>query len=108
MDYPEHDCESPERYNEEALGVPVNWINFESGTAMTEAMLAGDIDISYSQGLALIITAVNSGAPIVTVRVAVTYSANACVVAEGAGIDADNVSELEGKTVALPIATMAD
>ncbi len=93
---------------EEALGVPVNWVNFDAGTAMTEAMLAGDIDISYSQGLAPFITAVNSGAPIVTVGVAVTYSANACVVANGIGIDANNASELEGKTVALPIATMAD
>lgn len=93
---------------EEALGVPVNWINFEAGTAMTEAMLAGDIDISFSQGLAPFITAVNANAPITTVGIAVTYSANACVVASGSGIDASNASELEGKTVAVPIATMAD
>lgn len=93
---------------EEALGVPVNWINFDAGTAMTEAMLAGDIDISFSQGLAPFITAVNANAPITTVGIAVTYSANACVVAAGSGIDASNASELEGKTVAVPIATMAD
>lgn len=93
---------------EDALGVPVNWVDFEAGTAMTEAMLAGDIDISYSQGLAPFITAVNANAPIKTVGVAVTYTANACVVASGAGIDASNASELEGKTVAVPLATMAD
>ena len=34
-----------------ALGVPVKWTNFTNGGAMTDAMLAGDIDISYSQGL---------------------------------------------------------
>ena len=34
-----------------ALGVPVKWTNFTNGVAMTDAMLAGDIDISYSQGL---------------------------------------------------------
>jgi len=93
---------------EDSLGVPVNWVNFEAGTAMTEAMLAGDIDISYSQGLAPFITAVNANAPITTIGVAVTYSANACVVAASAGIDASNATELEGKTVAVPIATMAD
>ena len=35
---------------DEALGVPVNWTDFSTGVAMTEAMLAGDIDIAYSQG----------------------------------------------------------
>ena len=33
---------------EKALGVPVKWTNFTNGGAMTDAMLAGDIDISYS------------------------------------------------------------
>ena len=36
---------------DEALGVPVKWTNFATGGEMTEAMLSGDIDISYSQGL---------------------------------------------------------
>ena len=35
-----------EKAYDEALGVPVNWTNFDAGTQMTEAMLAGDIDIS--------------------------------------------------------------
>ena len=42
-----------------ALGVPVKWTNFTNGGAMTDAMLAGDIDISYSQGLVPFINAVN-------------------------------------------------
>ena len=37
-----------EKLYDDALGVPVNWTNFDAGTQMTEAMLAGDIDISYS------------------------------------------------------------
>ena len=94
-------------YDEE-LGVPVAWTNFDAGTQMTEAMLAGDIDISYSQGLAPFITAVNSGAPIKMVSIAVQYPANDCVVRNGAGIDKTNASELEGKSVAVPLATMAD
>ena len=43
---------------DKALGVPVKWTNFANGGAMTDAMLAGDIDISYSQGLVPFINAV--------------------------------------------------
>ena len=93
---------------DDALGVPVNWTNFDAGTQMTEAMLAGDIDISYSQGLAPFINAVNANAPIKLVAIAVQYPANDCVVRTGAGIDSSNASELEGKAVAVPLATMAD
>ena len=93
---------------DDAMGVPVNWTNFDAGTQMTEAMLAGDIDISYSQGLAPFITAVNSNAPIKTIAIAMTYPSNACVVREGTGITKDNANELEGRTVAVPLATMAD
>ena len=40
----------------------VKWTNFTNGGAMTDAMLAGDIDISYSQGLVPFINAVKSKA----------------------------------------------
>lgn len=93
---------------DEAMGVPTGWTNFEAGTQMTEAMLAGDIDISFSQGLAPFINAVNANAPIKMVGIAAQYPANECVVRNGAGIDASNASELEGKKVAVPLATMAD
>ncbi|MDB4222697.1 ABC transporter substrate-binding protein [Granulosicoccus sp.] len=94
-------------YDDE-MGVPVNWTNFDAGTQMTEAMLSGDIDISFSQGLAPFINAVNANAPIKLVAIAVQYPANDCFVANGAGIDSSNASELEGTTVAVPLATMAD
>lgn len=97
-----------EQVYDDAMGVKVNWTNFDAGTQMTEAMLSGDIDISFSQGLAPFITGVNSGAPIRMVGIAVGYPANPCIVGSGAGITMDNASELEGKTVAVPLATMAD
>jgi taurine transport system substrate-binding protein len=97
-----------EKAYDDAMGVPVNWTNFDAGTQMTEAMLAGDIDISYSQGLAPFINAVNANAPIKLVAIAVQYPANDCVVRNGEGIDKTNASELEGKAVAVPLATMAD
>ncbi|MGU9962594.1 MAG: ABC transporter substrate-binding protein [Candidatus Halichondribacter symbioticus] len=93
---------------EEALGVSVDWVAFTTGTAMTEAMLAGDIDISYSQGLAPFVTAVQQGAPLKMVGIAVVYEANDCFVRNDLGIDSSNASELEGKTVAVPLNTMAD
>ncbi len=93
---------------DEAMGTTVNWTNFDAGTQMTEAMLAGDIDISYSQGLAPFINAVNANAPIKLVSIAVQYPANDCFVRDGLGIDSSNASELEGQAVAVPLATMAD
>ena len=93
---------------DDALGTKVNWTNFDAGTAMTEAMLAGDIDISYSQGLAPFVNGVNASAPIKMVALAVAYPANDCFVRNDAGIDASNANELEGQSVAVPLNTMAD
>ena len=94
-------------YND-ALGVDVNWTNFNTGVAMSEAMIAGEIDISYSQGLAPFVSAVASGAPLKMVSVAVEYPPNKCFVADSLSITADNAADLEGSTVAVPLNTMAD
>ncbi len=93
---------------DDALGVPVNWTDFSTGVAMTEAMLAGDIDIAYSQGLAPFVTAIQQGAPLKMVAIAVVYEANDCFVRNDLGISSANATELEGKTVAVPLNTMAD
>ena len=93
---------------DDAMGVDVNWTDFSTGVQMTEAMLAGDIDIAYSQGLAPFVTAIQQGAPLKMVSIAVAYGANACFVRDGLGITSANASELEGSTVAVPLNTMAD
>ena len=93
---------------DDAMGVDVNWTDFSTGVQMTEALLSGDIDISYSHGLATFVTAIQQGAPLKMVAVAMMYEANDCFVKNGLGIDASNASELEGKTVAVPLNTMAD
>ncbi len=97
-----------EKAYDEAMGVDVNWTNFGSGVEMAEAMVAGDIDISYSQGLAPFVNAAKQGKPIKMIGVAVVYEANDCYVRNDLGIDSSNASELEGKTVAVPVNTMAD
>lgn len=93
---------------DDAMGVDVNWTDFATGVGMSEAMLAGDIDISYSQGLAPFVTAVQQGAPLKMVAIAVAYEANDCFVSDSLGINSENASELEGTTVAVPLNTMAD
>jgi taurine transport system substrate-binding protein len=97
-----------EKAYDEAMGVDVNWTDFSTGVQMTEAMLAGDIDIAYSQGLAPFVTAIQQGAPLKMVGIAVVYEANDCFVSNNLGISSSNASELEGKTVAVPLNTMAD
>ena len=95
---------------DKALGVPVKWTNFATGGEMTEAMLSGDIDISYSQGLTPFVNAVNAKAPIILVDIAVLYGmgGTTCVVSNASGITKRNASDLEGKKVAVPLGTMAD
>ena len=89
----------------DAVGVDVEWIPFNSGGEMAEAMEAGDIDISYSQGLTPFANFVNNGADIKLVGIAVSYAeADNCVVQGSLGVTRDNAAEtLVGATVMTPI-----
>ncbi|MDC0948638.1 ABC transporter substrate-binding protein [Gammaproteobacteria bacterium] len=94
-------------YDEE-LGVKVNWVSFDAGTAMSAAMASGDVHISVSQGVPPFVVATSAGQDLQTVDVAVSYSENQnCVVAESLEIDKTTVSDLEGKKVGVPIGTAA-
>jgi len=76
---------------------------------MTEAMLSGDIDISYSQGLTPFVNAVNAKAPIILVDIAVIYGMGGTTCVAAKGIDKGNAStKLDGQKVAVPLGTMAD
>ncbi len=98
-----------EKTYDQALGEKVNWVNFATGTAMTEAMLSGDIDIAYSQGMTPFISAINSNTPLKMIGIAVAYGpSDDCIVGENTGITKENAFELEGKLVAVPFNTMAD
>ena len=93
---------------EEALGVPVKWVSFDTGTAMSAAMASGDVQIALSQGLPPFVVAASAGQDLKIVDIAVSYSENDnCVVAEALEIDKTNAKELEGKKVGLPIGTAA-
>ena len=94
-----------EQTYDEVLGIPVNWIPFPSGNDMALAMEAGDIDISYSQGLTPFANFVTSGADHVIVGVAVSYAdADNCVAHPDYGVTADNAAEsLAGQNIYTPI-----
>jgi len=91
-----------------ALGMKVNWVSFDTGTAMSAAMASGDIDISVSQGVPPFVVATSAGQDIQIVDVAVSYSDNDnCVVRSELEIDKDSAGELAGKKVAVPLGTAA-
>jgi taurine transport system substrate-binding protein len=93
---------------DKAFGVPVRWTDFATGVEMTEAMLSGDIDISYSQGMAPFVNAVNAKAPIKMVEIAVTYGMGGTTCVVDKSISKANADDLEGMKVAVPLGTMAD
>jgi len=93
---------------EEALGTKINWVSFDTGTAMSAAMASGDVQISVSQGIPPFVVAASAGQDIQVIDVAVSYADNDnCVVASGLEIDASSASELAGKKVAVPLGTAA-
>ncbi len=93
---------------DEALGVKVNWVSFDTGTAMSAAMASGDVQISVSQGVPPFVVAASAGQDIQILDVAVSYSDNDnCVVRSDLEIDKDSAGELAGKKVAVPLGTAA-
>ena len=94
-----------EQTYDEALGLTVNWIPFASGGDMAQAMEAGDIDISYSQGLTPFANFVTGGSDLLLVGVAVTYAdADNCVAHPDYGVTADNAAEtLAGQSIYTPL-----
>ncbi|MEL7343345.1 MAG: ABC transporter substrate-binding protein [Pseudomonadota bacterium] len=93
---------------EEALGIDINWVAFDTGTAMSAAMASGDVQLSVSQGLPPFVVATSAGQDLQILDVAVSYADNDnCVVAAELEIDKMNAGELAGKKVGVPIGTAA-
>lgn len=96
-----------EKWYDEALGVELEWRAFNTGVEMAEAMVAGEVQISYSMGVVPFALAVTAGAPIKVVGVAVdTGGADNCVIYKKEAIDRANAHELEGRRVAVPLNTV--
>ncbi|MDR7124899.1 ABC transporter substrate-binding protein [Pseudotabrizicola sp. 4114] len=93
---------------DEAMGMKVNWVAFDTGTAMSAAMAAGDVNFAVSQGLPPFVVATSAGQDLQIIDVAVSYSDNDnCVVRSDLDITKDNAADLAGKKVAVPLGTAA-
>ena len=93
---------------EEALGVPIEWVSFDTGTAMSAAMASGDVQIAVSQGVPPFVVATSAGQDLQAIDVAVSYADNDnCVVRSDLEIDASNAGDLSGSKVAVPLGTAA-
>ena len=93
---------------DDAMGVKINWVSFDTGTAMSAAMASGDVQLSVSQGVPPFVVATSAGQDLQILDVAVSYADNDnCVVLEALEIDKDSAKELEGKKVAVPLGTAA-
>jgi taurine transport system substrate-binding protein len=96
-----------DKWYDEELGVEVEWRAFDTGVEMADAMVAGEVDISFSMGVVPFALAVTAGAPIKVVGVAVdTGGADNCVIYKKEAIDRANAHELEGRKVAVPLNTV--
>ncbi|MEM7177654.1 MAG: ABC transporter substrate-binding protein [Pseudomonadota bacterium] len=94
-------------YDDE-MGVKVNWVSFDTGTAMSAAMASGDVQMAVSQGVPPFVVATSAGQDLQIIDVAVSYADNDnCVVKSELEIDKDTAKELEGKKVGVPIGTAA-
>ncbi|MEM1351556.1 MAG: ABC transporter substrate-binding protein [Pseudomonadota bacterium] len=93
---------------DEALGVTVNWVSFETGTEMSVAMAAGEVHLAISQGLPPFVAAVSDGFDLQIVDVAAGYTEHEnCVVRRDLDIDKTNAQALAGKKVSVPLGTAA-
>lgn len=89
-------------------GLTINWVSFDTGTAMSAAMASGDVQLSVSQGVPPFVVATSAGQDLQILDVAVSYADNDnCVVGEELEIDAESAAELAGKKVAVPLGTAA-
>lgn len=96
-----------EKWYDRELGVPLEWRAYNTGVEMADAMVAGEVDISFSMGVVPFALAVTAGAPIEVVGVAVdTGGADNCVIYKKEAIDRANAHELEGRKVAVPLNTV--
>jgi taurine transport system substrate-binding protein len=51
----------------------INWVSFDTGTAMSAAMASGDVQISVSQGVPPFVVATSAGQDLQMADIAVVY-----------------------------------
>ena len=86
--------------HEETLGVPVKWVQFNSGSELNSAVAAGSVHLGLG-GSSTTVAAIAQGVPADVIWIYDIIGDNeALVVREGSGIDA--LTDLEGRRVGVP------
>ena len=87
-------------WHEKALGVPVEWIKYDSGRHVNEALAEGSIDIGLV-GTSPAAAAISEGIPIEVIWIHdIIGDSEALAVRKASGID--KITDLAGKVVAAP------
>jgi taurine transport system substrate-binding protein len=87
-------------WHEETLGVPVRWVQFNSGSELNSAVAAGSVDLGLG-GSSTTVAAIAQGVPAEVIWIYDIIGDNeALVVRDGAGIE--SFDDLEGRRVAAP------
>ena len=91
------------KWQEQTLGIPIEWRQFESGRDVNTAIAAGSIDIGLS-GSGGAATALAQGLPLSVIAIHDVIGRSEALVARGAA-SIRGVSDLRGKRLAAPFAS---
>ena len=87
-------------WHEETFGVPVHWVQFNSGSELNAAVAAGSVDIGLG-GSSTTVVAIAQGVPARVIWIHNIIGDNEALVVRR-GSDIHDVADLRGKTVAAP------
>ena len=91
-----------------ALGLRVNWLPFESGDEMNQALAQNRIQIAFAQGHVPFLLGVSQGLELSMIAIAVGYPDNDnCILSDEAGISRENLGMLEGRKIALALGSVS-
>ena len=87
-------------WHEETLGVPVHWVQFNSGSELNAAVTAGSVDLGLG-GSSTTVVAIAQGVPARVIWIHNIIGENEALVVRR-GSDIRTVGDLSGRTVAAP------
>ena len=88
-------------------GLKVKWKSFDTGTDMSVALMTGDIDVAYSQGIIPFVNATSKGLPLTTIGIAVSYTNyNNCFLKTNSKINKKNIKDKDKIKISVPFNTL--
>ncbi len=91
-----------------ALGLTVNWVAFDKGKDMNQALADNRIQIAYAHGHVPFLLGVTQGLELSMVGIAVGYLDNDnCILSDEAGITRETAVQLEGRKIAVQLGSVS-